>query len=155
MGAEEGEVIQHSFVNRAIANAQKRVEGQNFESRKHLLDYDNVMNEQRSVVYKLRRRALEGENMREEILTRLEDAVDIKVSQFIDEGDFEESWDLAGLQTELERGFNLKIELGDPRDTTADALLDKIIAAAKEQYSRLEKVVDTEEVRNWKGVFCC
>jgi len=145
---EEGEVISAGLVNRAIAGAQKRVEGQNFEARKHLLQYDDVMNEQRKVVYALRLRALKGENLKDEISGRLEEAVDIKVSQFINPGSFQEDWDLDGLKTELQRSFGIETSFGDAASLDADSVLDDIIEKCKERYSRLENIVPEEEVRN-------
>ncbi|MDP7554500.1 MAG: preprotein translocase subunit SecA, partial [Candidatus Thioglobus sp.] len=76
MGVEEGEVITHKMVTRAISNAQKKVEQRNFGIRKHLLEYDDVMNQQRQVVYDLRNQALQGDNLRETVLNLLSDYID-------------------------------------------------------------------------------
>jgi preprotein translocase subunit SecA len=149
LGAEEGEVITHSFVNKAIANAQKRVEGQHFESRKNILQYDDVMNEQRRVIYALRRRILEGVDLKEEIHDRMEEAIDIKVAQFIDPSTFQEEWDLESLTQELRRSFGVEYEIPSDRSgLTADSILDDVIEKAKTRYGRLEGLVPVEQIRN-------
>src|SRR3989338_6232351 len=76
LGMEEGQEIEHPFITRAIETAQKRVEGRNFEIRKQLLEYDNVMNRQREVIYSERRKVLEGEDLREHFLGMIEEVVD-------------------------------------------------------------------------------
>ena len=150
LGAEEGEVITHPFVNKAILNAQKRVEGQNFESRKHLLEYDDVMNEQRKVIYGLRRKILDGENIKDEFLSRVEEAVNIKVSEFIIEGVYPEDWDLDTLNKELQRSFSIDANLTHESlsGKSAEDLLDQIIDHVKEQYGTLEEKVGEQIVRD-------
>src|SRR4030042_6789569 len=101
LGVEEGEVITHPMITRSIERAQKRVEMRNFEIRKHLLEYDDVMNKQREVIYTRRRRALEGENLHEEILLLIEDYIDDIVEGFIGKGEYGDSWDIAGLREDL------------------------------------------------------
>jgi preprotein translocase subunit SecA len=102
LGAQEGEVITHALVTRSIERAQKRVEVQNFEARKRLLDYDDVMNQQREVIYDLRLFALEGgEDLKGEIWEMIEKGLRAIVAQFIDESLHAEDWDLAGLRNHL------------------------------------------------------
>src|SRR4030042_2010982 len=100
LGVEEGEVITHPMITRSIERAQKRVEMRNFEIRKHLLEYDNVMNKQREVVYSRRRRALEGENLHEEILEMIHDFIEDAVLHYTESGNYGDSWDWAGLSDE-------------------------------------------------------
>ena len=87
------------------------MEGQSFDIRKHLLDYDNVMNEQRKVIYGLRRRILNGEDIRDEIMNRIEDACDIKVSNYIPAKSYAEQWNLEGLHEDLQRTLGMEYSL--------------------------------------------
>nr|MBA2671402.1 SEC-C domain-containing protein [Gemmatimonadota bacterium] len=102
MGAEEGEVITHSLITRSIGNAQKRVEMQNFEARKRLLDYDDVMNQQREVIYDLRSFALEGgEDLKGESWDMIEKTLDRLLEEHAPEGAHSEEWDLHELRNRL------------------------------------------------------
>ncbi|MCG6956312.1 MAG: preprotein translocase subunit SecA [Gemmatimonadetes bacterium] len=102
MGAQEGEVITHGLVTRSIENAQKRVELNNFEARKKLLDYDDVMNQQREVIYDLRLFALEGgEDLKGEIWEMIEHAAREAMDEYAPAGENPESWDLAGLRRRI------------------------------------------------------
>ncbi len=149
LGAEEGEVITHPLVNRAIANAQKRVEGQNFEMRKHLLEYDDVMNRQRTVVYKVRRRILQGEEVQDEISSRLEDAVDILISNYGSESQYPDSWDLEAMYGEIKKSFNLDYEIpaNDMPSYTADKVVEEVIEKVKNRYLEIENTVGSEDLR--------
>jgi preprotein translocase subunit SecA len=101
-GAEEGEVITHGLVTRSIENAQKRVEMNNFEARKRLLDYDDVMNQQREVIYDLRLFALEGgEDLKGEIWEMIELSARVTIDEFASPSVHEDEWDLAGLRQRL------------------------------------------------------
>lgn len=103
LGAREGEVITHRMVTRAIEKAQKRVELQNFSIRKHLLEYDDVMNKQREVIYTRRRKALLQENVKEEILGIMDEFLDAQFDAFIGNKEHPEDWDLKGLSEILIR----------------------------------------------------
>ena len=105
LGAEEGEVITHPLVNRAIANAQKRVEGQNFEIRKHLLEYDAVANDQRPVVSEQRRDLMQSEDIEENLVAIREDVTDNTISGYLPVGSMEEQWDIGGLTKAFENEF--------------------------------------------------
>jgi preprotein translocase subunit SecA len=111
MGMEEGEPIEHSLISKAIENAQRRVEGHNFEIRKHLLEYDDVMNQQREVVYGQRRKVLEGEGLREMIQEMTEDLIGEIVDLFVNEKVPPEEWDLKGLSDKLFQQFSVKVSL--------------------------------------------
>ena len=112
LGAEEGEVITHSLVTRSIERAQKKVELNNFEVRKRLLEYDDVMNKQREVIYELRARALEGdaEEVFEEARELVEESVEAKVAPFIDAEAYADDWNLADLREDLMRSFLLPFD---------------------------------------------
>ncbi|MDB5104769.1 MAG: protein translocase subunit secA [Fibrobacteres bacterium] len=149
LGVEEGEVISHPLVNRAIATAQKRVEGQNFEIRKHLLEYDDVMNKQRTVVYGLRRRILNGEEIKDEIEVRIEEAVDQVVSQFSVGGNYPENWELDKMYAELKRAFDIDYAIAEDvlHYQNADATLDQVIELAKQKYAAIEASIGSEQLR--------
>jgi preprotein translocase subunit SecA len=101
MGVEEGEVIEHPLVTGAISRAQKRVEAHNFDIRKHLLEYDNVMNQQRTVVYDLRNKALSSEDISATVLESIEEAVLDRVDKHAAEKTHREEWNLRGLADDL------------------------------------------------------
>jgi preprotein translocase subunit SecA len=136
-------------VSRSIRGAQRRVEGQSFDIRKHLLDYDNVMNEQRKVIYGLRRRILNGEDISEEIMNRIEDACDIKVSQYIPAKTYAEAWNLEGLHIDLQRslGMEYSLTLEDAMSKTPEQVLDEIIDLCKVRYDKLTKIIPEADFR--------
>jgi len=146
-GFKDDDVIEHPWVTKSVRNAQRRIEGQNFDARKHLLDYDNVMNEQRKVIYSLRRRILMGEDIKYEIANRLEDSADIKVSKYVTPNSYPESWDMEGLSTDLLRsmGIEYKPEPEKLTGMTADQILDEIIQLYKARYEKLGTMVPPED----------
>ncbi len=148
-GVGEDEVITHPIVSRSIRGAQRRVEGQSFDIRKHLLDYDNVMNEQRKVIYGLRRRILNGEDISEEIMNRIEDALDIKVSQYVPAGTYQEAWNLEGLHVDLQRSLALEYNLTmeEAASKTPEIVLDEILALCKGRYEKLAKIIPEQDFR--------
>ncbi len=113
MGLEDDEPIEHRWINRSIENAQKKVEGHNFNIRKNLLEYDDVMNLQRRSIYDMRRRALEGDGIREMVVDAIEHLVDDVMDECIVEGSHPESWDIEGLRERMKRIFGLDWEEGD------------------------------------------
>jgi preprotein translocase subunit SecA len=140
LGMEEGEPIEHRLVTRAIQTAQKRVEAHHFEIRKHLLEYDDVMNKQREVVYKMRREILQGESQEETVREWMEDLLDGIVDTYAAEGMHPEDWDLGGLGEALHRQFDLKLPAAvtarevASRDTLGETLAEAVGAryAARE-----------------------
>jgi preprotein translocase subunit SecA len=120
LGAEEGEVITHALVTRSIGSAQRRVEMQNFEARKRLLEYDDVMNQQREVIYDLRLFALEGgADLKGEVWDMIETAVTEMVPEYVPADAHLEDWDLAGVRERIAMDYFLVIE-ELPRDNTVD-----------------------------------
>ena len=111
IGIEEDQPIEHKYISRAIENAQKRVEGQNFDIRKHLLDYDDVMNRQRKVIYEQRRKVLRGDNLWADIEEMVQEIVDDILSEFIDEKAKKEDINFKGLEDALLKQFNVKFDL--------------------------------------------
>ena len=98
LGIEEDQPIEHRLVTKAIENAQRKVEAHNFEIRKHLLEYDNVMNQQREVIYSQRREVLTGEDLKESVMEMIEEQAEGIVDLYADEKDHPEDWDLKGFR---------------------------------------------------------
>jgi preprotein translocase subunit SecA len=111
LGMEEGEPIEHKFISKAVENAQKKVEAHNFDMRKHLLEYDDVMNKQRTVVYDLRRQILTGENLHDTLMEMAGDVLDESIDAYVDPKLYAEEWDLHGLEEALLRLFNLHLRI--------------------------------------------
>ena len=137
LGMEEGEPIEHPWVTRAIETAQKRVEAHNFEIRKHLLQYDDVMNTQRKLIYSERRQLLEGEDLHDVVEGMLEETLDGVLALYTDENTYPEQWDLGALAEAVKRQFDLQVSWtkeeieGLTRALLKDELLEKVRAAYK------------------------
>lgn len=111
LGMEEGEAIEHSMVTRAIENAQRKVEGHNFDIRKNLLEYDDVANDQRKEIYKMRDELMATEDISETIDVIREDVLTAIIDTFIPPESLEEQWDVPGLEEALEGEFALKLDI--------------------------------------------
>jgi len=151
LGMEEGEPIEHGLISRAIENAQAKVEGHNFDIRKHLLEYDDVMNQQREVIYKQRRLALDGRNLKETIEDIIFDKASGVAELFADEKIFPEEWDFKSIDEAVFKQFNLRI--GKPDEDTLDGLsvegLSELIhEAAISAYHEKEALIGPDEFRN-------
>ncbi|MEN6420672.1 MAG: preprotein translocase subunit SecA [Smithella sp.] len=120
IGIEEDQPIEHKYISRAIENAQKRVEGQNFDIRKHLLDYDDVMNRQRKVIYEQRRKVLRGDNLWADAEEMVGEIVDDILSEFVDEKGNKEEINFKGLEDALLKQFNLKFDLVGSDNAASD-----------------------------------
>ena len=129
-GVDEDVPIDHSLISRGIENAQKKVENRNFEIRRNLLDYDDVMNEQRKVIYSQRRRVLEGENMKQPILGMVDEIIDRLVQEYTVEKGFLDDEEARAL---LERAENLFVRRGN---ITLDALIDREASEVKDLLSK-------------------
>jgi preprotein translocase subunit SecA len=149
LGVEDGEVIRHSMVTKAIERAQKRVEAQNFSIRKHLLEYDDVMNQQREVIYDRRLAVLEGADLREEILDLIKTVVEAKVDAHTDAGTYPEQWDLTGLKQDLLRTFlvDVKFDQKDLEKLKQDDLKENLYKMALQIYDHKEKMLGEELMR--------
>ncbi len=149
LGAEEGEVIAHPLITKSIEKAQKRVEGQNFAIRKRLLEYDNVMNQQREIIYKRRAVALQGEDPRKEVDEILEDFVYTRVDEFIDEKSHAEDWNIDALMESI--GSAIPMDIRPIKENIYsldyDSLIEKIISSAQEIYNFKEERIGSERMR--------
>ncbi|HSA54368.1 MAG TPA: preprotein translocase subunit SecA [Gemmatimonadaceae bacterium] len=154
MGAQEGEVLTHPLITRSIEQAQKRVELQNFQARKRLLEYDDVMNQQREVIYSLRSFALEGgEELRGEALKMVEKAVAKRTQDLLAEFEEPAEWDLGLLRQELLMHYLLvvpELEGNDP-PTTPDGVAGVAVAAAVTAFAAKEESLDAVRDDNGTG----
>jgi len=150
LGMEEGVPIESRMISKRIEGAQKAVESQNFEARKHLIEYDDVMNKQREAVYGLRRQLLEGVDQRELIL---DDYVGGILSNLLDEFASEkvhpDQWNLKGLDDKLEGHFGLRLEAAGikPLELARHELGDAIFEKLKEHYETKERILSSETMR--------
>ncbi|MFN8667173.1 MAG: preprotein translocase subunit SecA [Gemmatimonadaceae bacterium] len=145
LGAQEGEVLTHPLVTRSIEQAQKRVELQNFQARKRLLDYDDVMNQQREVIYSLRSFALDGgEELRGESVKMVEKAITKRVTDLL--ADFEDAthWDLGLVRQELLMHYLLTVpELeGEDTPTTVEGVTDAAVKAVRAAFEAKEQALN-------------
>jgi len=111
IGIEENQPIEHNLISRAIENAQKRVEGQNFEIRKHLLEYDDVMNRQRQVIYEQRKKVLKGEELASDNEDMIAEIAANLVDEYVDENANPDDWDLKSLEDAVYKQFSLKVDV--------------------------------------------
>ena len=140
LGMDEGVPIESRFVSKQIENAQKRVEGQNFGYRKHVLEYDDVMNKQREAIYGLRRQLLEGEDQKEYLMGIADDIMADLVVRHAPENSHPDQWDLDGLHTAVLRqfGFDFRTEGIDATALGSKQLEETLIAKAHEHYDQKE-----------------
>jgi len=149
LGMEEGQEIESKMVTKAIENAQKRVEGRNFEIRKHLLEYDDVMNSQREYVYRERNEILEGEDISEKILGYIREVCEDEIEYFTSTGRHSDDWDIDGIKQWLKTDFLIEIDDEDgtlfrrsPAEIT-DYITDLLI----ERYRQKEREVGESDMR--------
>jgi len=144
LGMEEGEAIEHSLVTRAIENAQRKVEGHNFDVRKHLLEYDDVANDQRKVIYEQRDEVMDAEEVSETVTAMREDAVETLMGEYVVPGSLDDSWDLEGASEAMKEQFDLDIDLKAKLEAEPDLDEEDINTFATEQLA--EKYRQTEEM---------
>jgi len=153
LGMEEGVPIEHGMVTRAIANAQKKVEAHNFEIRKQLLEYDDVMNKQREVIYQHRRAVLSGENLTDDLRDMMAGMVESALNVYCPAEQYPEEWDMKGLAEMMQGQFGLDVTQGKHdqgeslRDIGRDALLEDLKTQVREAYERKEKDLGPELMR--------
>ena len=149
LGMEEGVPIESRFVSKQIENAQKRVEGQNFSYRKHVLEYDDVMNKQREAVYGLRKQLLEGEDQKEYLMGIADDIIIDLVARHASEKTHPDEWDFNGLQTAIlqQFGFDFRAEGLDPSHMSSKEIEEALIAKAHEKYDQKETLIGSPPMR--------
>ena len=113
LGLEEGEAIVHPWINKALEKAQQKVEARNFDIRKNLLKFDNVMNDQRKVVYEQRRDLMHAEDLKDEVASMRHEVIDNLMDRYVPEKAFAEQWDTGGLHEEVMRLFNINLPIAD------------------------------------------
>ena len=150
LGIPEGEEIQHKSISRTIEKAQKKIENNNFGIRKNLLDYDRVNNDQREVIYKERRRVLDGDNMKQSVLKMMKDTVENRVRQVISNELSPDEWDMAALNAELLPIIPLqKIELTEEerKSKKVEKLIERLQQEAVDLYEQKEKEFEGFDLR--------
>ena len=154
LGMEEGEAIEHSLVTRAIENAQRKVEGHNFDIRKHLLEYDDVASDQRKVIYEQRDEIIEAEEVADTVNAMREDAVETLMAGYVVPGSLDESWDLEGASEAIKDQFDLEIDLKSQLDAEPESdeedLSEYAVNQLAEKYSQTEKMAGSETLRRFE-----
>jgi preprotein translocase subunit SecA len=134
VGIEEGQPIEHKYISRAIENAQKRVEGQNFDIRKHLLDYDDVMNNQRKVIYEQRKKVLRGEDLWSDIEAMVEEITGDLLFEFTGDKSHPQDWNLKSLDDALFKQFNLRLDVSNAKDMNSVDVIQDFIMENVQKY---------------------
>ncbi len=151
LGMEKGESIEHRWVTRSIENAQRKVEGRNFDIRKSLLEYDDVANDQRHVVYKQRNEMLDSDDILEAIVHIREQVVTETISLYIPPQSVDEQWDIPGLESALEGEFRLQLPvkkwLDDDTHLNEAGVRQRILDAMVAAYQQKEEKVDAKAFR--------
>lgn len=154
LGMEQGEAIEHPWVTRAIENAQKKVEGHNFDIRKQLLEYDDVANDQRKVVYQQRDELMEIEDIQETVKALRYDVVNDFISDYIPPESMDEQWDVPGLTVALENSYGLKYDLqqwlDDDDHMDEEVLRARILEQMEQAYAEKEELAGAENMRTYE-----
>jgi preprotein translocase subunit SecA len=147
LGMEEGEPIEHRMISRAIQNAQAKVEGHNFDMRKHLLEYDDVMNKQREVIYHRRRETLAGENLKDEVMEMIGDLAGVVVQSAVDGVGASSDWDWDAIGNAIVDRFGVRIEFSpEDRDGLTPEKLEELIDERVRQIYDMREQSFTEPV---------
>lgn len=154
LGMGEDDPIEHKLITRSIENAQKKVEGRNFDMRKHVLEYDDVMNQQREVIYGERRKVLLGDNLREHILGMLGGIIEAQMNQYANEKLYPEEWSLENLIADAEDIYAPKgrMKLEELEDMSRDELQDFLNQVAEESYTQREQLFGEDNMRELEKI---
>ena len=154
LGMEEGEAIEHPWVSRAIENAQRKVEARNFDIRKQLLEYDDVANDQRQVVYAQRNELMDAESIQDTIQNIEQDVISGIVDQYIPPQSLEELWDVSGLEQRLGNEFGLKLTiqkwLDEDDNLHEETLRERILSSWSDLYKAKEEMVGAQVLRQFE-----
>ena len=155
LGLQDGEPIEHNLISRAIENAQTKVEGHNFDIRKHLLEYDDVMNQQREVIYRQRRDLLQGQDIRDTILDMIMEKAEEIATPFADDRTPPDQWDMEGLSESVFKQFNFRMA-ALVEDTlnglTAEELAREVCDQTLVFYEQREKAIGSEMLRQLERI---
>ncbi|MEJ2354340.1 MAG: preprotein translocase subunit SecA, partial [candidate division WOR-3 bacterium] len=151
MGIEDGDSVKHPLISRAIENAQRRVERMNFDIRKRLLEYDDVMNKQREVIYEIRNSILDGENLKDRVMEWTDDTLDVIFDSYLI-GRFPEQWDIEGLRRDLIEFFlvDFDTEKSHIEEIKRNELEENIRKIVKSKYESKEEIVGKELMRHFE-----
>ena len=152
LGMEEDVPIESGLITKRIAKAQEAVEMQNFEARKHLLEYDDVMNKQRQAVYGMRRQLLEGTDQKERVVEMVQGIVDQFIDMRCPNDKHPDTWDLATLRNDILTEFGARIDLHDISNMTRIELGDYILERLKQKYQEKEEMVGSEVMRQTERI---
>ena len=151
LGMKEGEAIEHPWVNKAIENAQRKVEGRNFDIRKQLLEYDDVANDQRKVVYEQRNELMDSEDISDTIAALREEVLDEVINSYLPPQSIEEQWDIAGLEEALKERFDLDLPiqkwLDEEDDLHEEPLRRRILEELERVYQEKVALAGEEQMR--------
>lgn len=154
LGMKEGEAIEHPWVTKAIANAQKKVESRNFDIRKQLLEFDDVANDQRRAIYRQRNDLLDNAEIKETIDSIRADVFDTVISQYIPPQSIEDMWNIEGLEAALKKDFDMDLPiqqwLDDEPNLHEETLRERILKQAQDNYQQKEAIVGAEAFRNFE-----
>ena len=156
LGMEPGEAIEHPWVSRAIENAQRKVEGHNFDIRKQLLEYDDVANDQRKVIYQQRNQLMQATDISANIAAIRADVVNAAINESVPPGSLEEQWDLAGLEENLEREFGVRVPVRAWMEADAnlheETLRERILAEFERVHGEKAQAVGVDAMRHFEKV---
>ena len=153
LGMEEDDAIEHKMLSKSIESAQKKVEGKNFSIRKSVLQYDDVMNKQREIIYAERKRVLEGENIKPEIMEMIDALADAIVDKFCPEKTYQEEWDIKGLKEKIQQQFAADINIEEEISNIDNAKMKNLIKdMARRIYEMKESMLPEEEFRELERV---
>ncbi len=155
LGMEEGEPIEHNMISRAIENAQAKVEGHNFDIRKQLIEYDDVMNQQREVIYRQRREALAGKSLKDSIMEMIRDKAEEIADATAGNEVHAEEWDIKEIKDSVYKQFNFRLDSFNREaldSLNRDGLAELIFEAAEKVYEEREAAVGSDEFRQLERV---
>ncbi len=154
LGMQEGEAIEHPWVTKAIENAQRKVEGHNFDIRKQLLEYDDVANDQRKVIYQQRNELMEAEDISDTIKVLREEVVNELIDQYIPPQSLEEQWDVPGLEKALEQELGLQLPIArwleEDDSLHEETLRQRILEALEQAYAEKEALAGSAVMRDFE-----
>jgi preprotein translocase subunit SecA len=152
LGMEEDVPIESKLITKRIAKAQEAVEAQNFEARKHLIEYDDVNNKQRQAVYGLRRQLLEGMDQKERVQDMVRGIIDQLIDMRCPDDKHPDIWDLATLRNDILSQFGARVDLTDIANATRNEISDQIFERLKEKYQEKEDLVGADVMRHTERI---